>query len=149
MSTNPSEDADESANLKKDLALHRLLKESHLLDRDSFLSHTGRNRHKVLDLRLRDMGAKASIFSQQKMPMAQRKGIMAKAAEREENRRRDARENGIILEKASQTKRRVDAKRERGIGAPAVGKFHGGTLRLSKKDIAEIQGPKRLSGIRR
>ncbi|KAL9124365.1 MAG: hypothetical protein Q9217_006298 [Psora testacea] len=146
---NGSDEADDSADLKKDLALQRLLKESHLLDSISSLSHTGQNRHKALDLRLRDMGSRSSIFSQPRMPIAQRKGIMAKAVTREEARRREAQENGIVLEKASRTKRLVDVKRHRSIGAPAVGKFRGGTLRLSKKDVAEIQGSNKTSQGRR
>ncbi|KAL9098671.1 MAG: hypothetical protein Q9163_005716, partial [Psora crenata] len=143
--TDGLDDADEAANLKKDLALQRLLRESHLLDPKSALSHSGQNRHKVLDLRLRDMGSKSSIFTQQKMPLAQRKGIAAKTAEREATRRREAQENGIVLEKALPSKRQPDVKRQRGIGAPAVGTFRGGTLRLSKKDVAEIQGTKMMS----
>lgn len=135
----------DSANLKKDLALQRLLKESHLLDPQSSLSHTGQNRHKVLDLRLQDMGSKSSIFKQEKMPLAQRKGILAKAADREDSRRRTAQENGIILERAFKGKGKDDGKRQRGIGAPSVGKFQGGMLKLSKKDVAEIEGPKKTS----
>ena len=133
----------DAANLKKDLALQRLLKESHLLDPQSSLVHSGRNRHKALDLRLQDLGSRSSIFQQQNMPLTQRKGIKTKAAEREENRRRMAQENGIILDKAVKSKKRDESKRQRGIGAPSVGKFQGGMLKLSKKDIATIEGPKR------
>jgi hypothetical protein len=143
------EAATDAANLKKDLALQRLLKESHLLDPQSSLSHSGQNRHKALDLRLQDMGSKSSIFTQQKMPLAQRKGIMAKVAEREGTRRRTAQENGIILEKAVRGKKKDEGKRQRGIGAPSVGKFQGGMLKLSKKDVAEIEGPKKPSRGRR
>lgn len=78
------------------------------------------------------------------MPMAHRKGITAKKVEKEETRRREARENGIILEKANLVKKKgADARRDRGVGAPGVGKFSGGTLTLSKKDILDIEGPKR------
>ena len=77
------------------------------------------------------------------MPLAQRRGISAKKAEQEQLRRREAQENGIILEKIGQRKGKSESKRDRGIGAPAVGKFHGGTLRLSKKDVAQIQGPRK------
>lgn len=139
----------DAANLKKDLALQRLLKESHLLDPQSSLSHTGQNRHKALDLRLQDMGSKSSIFKQQKMPMTQRKGILAKFAQREDTRRRQAQENGIVLEKVAKGKRRDSSKRQRGIGAPNVGKFQGGMLKLSKKDVADIEGPKKVTRGRR
>jgi len=89
------------------------------------------------------MGSKSSIFTQQKMPLAQRKGILAKSAERDDVRRRQAQENGVILEKAVKGKSRDSSKRQRGIGAPSIGKFQGGMLKLSKKDVADIEGPKK------
>ena len=98
-----------------------------------------------MDLRLQDMGSKTSIFAQQKMPLTQRKGINAKATQREELRRREARENGIILEKAVKSKKNDTSMRQRGIGAPSVGKFQGGMLKLNKRDVAEIEGPKKDS----
>ena len=91
------------------------------------------------------MGSKSSVFAQQKMPLAQRKGITAKAREREEFRRREAQENGIILEKATKSKKKDGSIRQRGIGAPSVGKFQGGMLKLSKKDVAQIEGPKQVA----
>ena len=139
----PEEASTDAANLKKDLALQRLLKESHLLDSQKSLFHSGQNRHKALDLRLQDLGSRTSIFKQQNMPLAQRRGIKAKAAEKEESRRRTAQQNGIILEKDVKGKRKDHSKRQRGIGAPSVGKFQGGMLKLSKKDIAEIEGPRK------
>jgi Domain of unknown function (DUF4602) len=157
MSKKPNKAKDEEAdsetqNLQNDLALQRLLNESHLLDSTSTdLNPTGKNRHKALDLRLQALGAKKSIFAPNQMPKSHRQGIEAKAVKTEFDRRREARENGIILEKpvfkqqknggSSTTKRR-----DRGVGAPAVGKFAGGTLRLSKHDLASIQGPSRKGG---
>ncbi|KAI9818558.1 MAG: hypothetical protein M1827_000617 [Pycnora praestabilis] len=135
------EAATDAANLKKDLALQRLLTESHLLDPTSSLSPLGSNRHKATDLRLLSMGSKASILTQERMPMSHRKGIAAKASEKEETRRREAKENGIILERAKTAKKR-DGIRQRGFGAPVVGRFKGGMLRLSKRDVADIEGPK-------
>lgn len=93
-------------------------------------------------MRLQDMGSKSSIFKQDKMPLAQRKGIVTKARMQEDNKRKEAFENGIILEKAK-AKKRKNGMRERGVGAPAVGRFQGGTLKLSSKDIAEIEGPRK------
>ncbi|KAI6891536.1 hypothetical protein KC318_g15553 [Hortaea werneckii] len=105
---NPEDDASESANLKHDLALQRLLKESHLLDPSSFdgtnTAPEGKSRLKALDMRLQDLGAKKGTLEQEKMPLSHRKGIKAKAANREVARRKDAAENGIILEKAKATK---------------------------------------------
>ncbi|PGH23429.1 hypothetical protein AJ80_02539 [Polytolypa hystricis UAMH7299] len=153
--SNPSSKGDEedesmdAANLKNDMALQRLLKESHLLESAEDLNPTGRNRHKALDLRMQDLGAKTSLFNQAKMPMSHRKGINTKAVTREETRRREARENGIILEKPTAPKNQKPVrKRERGIGAPGIGKFVGGTLRLSKSDVHSIQGPKRSGSSR-
>ena len=139
----------EAANLKDDLALQRLLKESHLLDATSSLGPAGSNRHKALDLRLQDLGSKSSVLIQEKMPLSHRRGILSKATEKESRRRHDARENGIILEKAKKSSKVGDVKRERGIGAPAIGKFKGGTLRLSRKDIADIEGPKKSASRKR
>lgn len=75
--------------------------------------------------------------------MAQRKGIIAKLEAKDDTRRRQAQENGIILEKAAKGKSRDSNKRQRGIGAPSVGKFQGGMLKLSKKDVSNIEGPKK------
>ncbi len=136
-------EADEDpADLKKDLELQRLLKESHLLDRTSLTAAPSLDRQKVTDLRMQLVGSKASLFAQQKMPLAHRKGMQAKAFMRGELRRKEAKENGVILEKATKSKINGFAKRERGIGAPAVGKFVGGTLKLSRKDLHEINGPR-------
>ena len=133
------------ANLKNDLALQRLLKESHLLDSASELSPSGKNRHRALDLRIQTAGAKNSIFTQQKMPMSHRKGMSSKAVSKEEARRREARENGIILERPTSSVKagNTKTKRDRGVGNPSVGKFVGGTLHLSKRDVRDIQGPRK------
>ncbi|KAL8833953.1 MAG: hypothetical protein Q9170_003999 [Blastenia crenularia] len=140
----PEEAITDAANLKKDLALRRLLEESHLLDPASSLSPSGQKRHKALDIRQQALGSKSSVFSHKNMPIAQRKGILAKAAEKDEHRRREAKDNGIILEKASKVKAR-GPKRQREIGAPAVGKFTRGMLTLSKKDVSDIVGRSKQS----
>lgn len=81
--------------------------------------------------------------------MSHRKGMITKAGKKEEKRRHEAKENGIILEKAKMaTKKTSTGKRDRGIGAPGVGKFSGGTLTLSKKDIYEIEGPRTMPSAR-
>lgn len=75
------------------------------------------------------------------MPLAHRKGIAAKGATREEKRRREAKESGVVLEKArAQGKEGKVRDRERSVGGPGLGKFRGGTLRLSGRDVKEIQG---------
>lgn len=94
-------------------------------------------------MRLKALGSKSSILQQEKMPMSHRKGIVAKAKDREVRRRQEAKENGIILEKVTRVKQ-SEEKRVRGVTGPAVGKFKGGTLRLNKRDLADITGPKKF-----
>ncbi|KAI2782887.1 hypothetical protein F4815DRAFT_408784 [Daldinia loculata] len=146
-------DEDAPSLLKNDLALQRLLSESHLLSgsgqNNGSIEHAGRNRHLATDMRLAALGSKSSIFKQAKMPMSHRKGIVAAMTTRETKRRKEARENGIILERPTSTvtkgKPRV-RKFEKAVDAPAVGKLRNGMLKLSQKDIAEIQGDDRRSG---
>ncbi|KAM3417839.1 hypothetical protein BST61_g6060 [Cercospora zeina] len=140
------EDGTESTNLKHDLALQRLLKESHLLDTSSFSSSTtpeGKSRVKALDMRLQDLGAKTSALQQAKMPMHMRRGISGKAASREASRRKEAAENGVILERARMNAPKSQQKRrERGVGGIGIGKMRGSTLKLSDKDVRSIEGRK-------
>ena len=134
------DDGTDADNLKNDLALQRLLKESHLLESASELAPTGKNRHKALDMRMQSVGAKSSLY-QQKMPSAHRKGMKAKASAKDDKRRREAKENGIILEKpAPKSKPTSTKKRERGVGGSSIGKFTGGTLNLSQRDYNSITG---------
>jgi hypothetical protein len=133
-------------NLQNDLALQRLLKESHLLDssasqRASF-SIEGKGRIKALDMRLQDLGAKSSVLNQEKMPMSHRKGIISKSTQRQTTRRKEAAENGIILErfKSGTPKRPQARQRPRDVGGPGVGKFQRGMLKLSSRDVKDIVG---------
>ncbi|KAI1626935.1 hypothetical protein EDD37DRAFT_646630 [Exophiala viscosa] len=139
------DDSSEALNLKHDLDLQRLLNESHLLEQAKSASTPGSHRHKALDMRMQSLGSKDSLFHQEKMPLSHRKGILAKATSRDAMRRKEAKENGIVLEKPS-GKVRSATRRERGVDAPAVGKFRGGTLKLSKKDVLDIQGSGRSRG---
>jgi hypothetical protein len=145
------DEEDKKLNLKNDLALQRLLTESHLLDnthQNSSLEATGKNRLRALDIRMQSLGAKTSVFDGGKMPMAMRQGITAHRADKEEKRRREARENGIVLEREKRVKK-FEGRRERGVGGPVVGKFKGGMLTLSKRDVRSIEGPRESSGGRK
>jgi len=130
----------EELNLKKDLELQRLINESHLLHPDARPSN--QHRQKLLDMRLQTLGSKTSMLKQDKMPMSHRKGITARATDKEAHRRQEAKENGIILERAAKTKK-PEEKRARGVGAPNIGKFKAGTLRLSKQDLSGMKGRSR------
>ncbi|KAL4890459.1 hypothetical protein BDV59DRAFT_94292 [Aspergillus ambiguus] len=137
-----SSDAADADDLKNDLALQRLLKESHLLESGSDLAPTGKNRLKALDLRMQSLGAKSSLYHQ-KMPSSHRRGIKAKADKKEQKRRLEAKENGIVLEKPAQQSKASAGRRDRGVGGPTIGKFAGGTLNLSKRDLSAVQKPQR------
>jgi len=132
------EEPEEALNLKNDLALHRLISESSLLSSSSGASGPV-PRQKIAELRMRALGSKRSVLEQRSMPMAHRKGITAKSSEREAKRRQEAKENGIILERERRERKTSAGKRERGVGGPAVGKFSGGTLKLSKRDLTDIK----------
>ncbi|QIW98648.1 hypothetical protein AMS68_004166 [Peltaster fructicola] len=137
-----TQDEAEVANLKNDMALQRLLKESHLLDASTYNSTgadvQGKSRLKALDLRIQDLGGKASHLSQKNMPLSHRRGIEAKTVDREQKRRKEASDNGIILERAKFATKNIKP-REKGIGGPSVGRFQGGMLKLSGKDVRSIE----------
>ena len=161
------EGQDGTDNLQNDLALQRLLKESHLLDSNTFSANgsgssapEGAARLRALDMRIRDLGGKKSHMDQERMPIAFRKGMVAKAGQREDKRRTEAKENGIILERfgaksaggggAGAATRGGGKERKRGgvigIGGPDVGTYRGATLRLSKNDIKGIEGSGKRGG---
>ena len=89
------------------------------------------------------------MLAQDRMPMAMRKGIEGAAAQREARRRREAKENGIVLERDAKGKNgkknsRSSGRsggRDQGVDSPGVGKMRGAELRLSGRDIRSIEGP--------
>jgi len=71
-----------------------------------------------------------------------RRGIEGKREERERKRRREARENGVVLEKEARKKGKGrERRKDRGLGV-GVGRWKAGSLVLSKRDVADIVGPK-------
>lgn len=93
---------------------------------------------------MNDLGAKDASLPQQKMPLAHRRGINAKATDREERRRQDALENGVVLEREKRKSNSKQAKfREKGIGGPAIGRFKGGTLKIRQRDVRSLQDEQR------
>ncbi|KAF5655896.1 swr1-complex 5 [Fusarium sp. NRRL 25303] len=144
--------------LAQDLELRRLLAESHLLAPAISASGTtiapkafatGRTRQKATDLRVQALGSKVSIHKQEKMPMNMRKGIVAAADAREAKRRREAKENGVILERETGKKKgRRDRGRDVAVDRPGVGRLKGAELRLSDKDIKSIEGGRDAFGRR-
>lgn len=71
--------------------------------------------------------------------MAMRKGIESAKVSRETQRRREAAENGIVLERKGGNSR---GKRKRGgasVDMPGVGRMRGAELSLSERDIRSIE----------
>lgn len=153
-----AQNEDSKKLLADDLALQRLINESHILSASNPFNSIGtrggasaeggksfvegRTRALTTDLRLQKLGSKESIFTQRKMPMGMRKGISAAKGAREEKRRREARENGIILEKEDKGKGGGKKKKRRGdlaVDMPGMGRFKGGELKLSKKEVRAVE----------
>ncbi|KAG7131652.1 hypothetical protein HYQ45_009793 [Verticillium longisporum] len=155
----PSDEPDESTLRAQDIALQRLLSESHLL---ASLNPTtastaaaakpfaaGKLRQRTTDLRIQSLAAAGaplakqspSLFTQAKMPMAMRKRITATRDAREDKRRREARENGVVLERVAPVKK-ADKKgrHERALDGPEVGRMRGAELKLSDRDVRNIEG---------
>ncbi|KAK0736984.1 hypothetical protein B0T21DRAFT_264422, partial [Apiosordaria backusii] len=167
-----SQAEDSAAFLANDLALQRLIAESHILSaaggnsshwQSSAAAGTatntrafaaGRTAKKTTDLRFQALGAKDSILAQSKMPMSMRKGIVSHNTAKEAKRRREAKENGIILErevkksKPSRSKKPSGGRGEREVGAPGVGRMRGATLRISAREAEVLNrpGPARRGG---
>lgn len=155
---------DSKALLANDLALQRLISESHILatsnpfhavgsgaDASDKTFVEGRTRKLTTDLRLQKLGSKESIFTQRKMPMGMRKGIHTAKLDREEKRRREARENGIILETAQKKNKRIQGRGGVAVDMPGMGKFRNGELRLSNREVkaVEMEGKRFDSGKKR
>lgn len=138
-------DEDEQLNLDNDLALQRLIKESHILAEaglsgvDISTGITGKARHKTLESRLDDLGVKKT--KTQQMPMNMRKGMTAKQQERHERHVKNSREAGIILARSEVTKApKKQVKRERGLKIASVGRETRHGLIISKSEIAKYSG---------
>lgn len=140
-------DEDEQLNLDNDLALQRLIKESHILAEaglsgvDISTGITGKARHKTLESRLNDLGVKKSKEGQ--IPMNMRKGMIAKSQERQATHIKQSREAGIILARPSKKvgeKEKKPVKRERGLKIASVGRETRHGLIISKSEIAKYSG---------
>lgn len=86
--------------------------------------------------------------------MHMRKGIVAAAGSREAKRRREAKENGVILERSAQGKGKKNGggggkgRKDRGVDAPGIGRFKGAELRISESDVRKIEGSRDAFGRR-
>jgi hypothetical protein len=108
----------------------------------------GRTRQKATDLRVQALGSKLSIHKQDKMPMHMRKGMAAASAAREAKRRREAMENGVVLERETGKKKRRERGRGGDVDRPGVGRLRGAELRISERDVKSIEGTRDVFGRR-
>lgn len=101
-------------------------------------------------MRVQALGSKVSIHKQEKMPMGMRKGMVAAADAREVKRRREAKENGVILERETGKGKRRDrgggGGGGRAVDTPGVGRFKGAELRISEHDVRRIEGSRDTFG---
>lgn len=79
--------------------------------------------------------------------MNMRKGIIAHREAKEAKRRREAKENGIILERPEVKKKgRSKGKRDIGVDRPGIGRMRGAELRISEGDVRKIEGSRDAFG---
>ncbi|EEB06303.1 rRNA processing protein Faf1 [Schizosaccharomyces japonicus yFS275] len=128
------QDSLEAENLKNDVALQKLLRESHLLHEAASRSGTvsleaqGKARHKATMQHIAMLGGQTK---DQKMPMAARKGMHAKRQRIKKLVAAEARESGTVLAREKKSK---PSKRLQGFQPKSFtpGKMRGGTLRIPK-----------------
>lgn len=139
--------------MSQDLELHRLITESHLLDPHSKLHSKpfadGRIRMHTADHRITTLApGTTSILSQKSMPMSMRKGIETTKKGREDLRRKEATENGVVLERkgggaggagGSGAKGKNKKKPHARVDMPGIGRMKGSELTLSESDIKSIE----------
>lgn len=80
--------------------------------------------------------------------MSIRKGIVAAGEAREAKRRREARENGIILERPAAGKKKKERKRDFGLDQPGMGRFRGAELRLDDRAVRGLENSRDAFGRR-
>jgi hypothetical protein len=149
--TKPTQE--EAEDLKNDIALQRLINESHILaeankeghisgaDVSTDLDPIGKARIKALEFRLQQAGAKKQ---HEKMPMNMRKGIIAKQKDRKEKHEAYAKEAGIVLARPSTNGvSKKPARRDRGLQIASVGKNTRHGLVISKSEIARYTSKRR------
>ncbi|EMR10994.1 hypothetical protein PNEG_00596 [Pneumocystis murina B123] len=124
--------------LKNDVALQRLLRESHLLkkgsNRSTFsLEPIGKQRHKIIENRIKLLGGKEI---KEKVPFKIKLGMKLKAKIRSDIAKKKAKESGVVRALPA-PKPKTKYKRNYGLNEIRIGKYHKGMITLSEKDIRE------------
>lgn len=142
---------EDNEDLQNDLALQRLIDESHILSErpksQQFtgadisgagdpLERIGGSRVKIMESRLAKAGAKSRT---QRMPQAMAVGIRDKVKERKDKYRSEAREAGIVIAKERHT-RSKNRFRDRGLKINTVGKASEHGIHVSPAEIARLTG---------
>jgi hypothetical protein len=126
---------EEAENLKNDVALQRLLRESNILAEYNDGGDPGRLRHRTLDLRISHLGGKEQKTAN--VPLRIRKGIRMAKVRREEKKEKEAKEAGLIMPKNRKVK--PVKKKERGLNTNSrLGKSKNGMLMISEREIRRI-----------
>ncbi|KAA8898488.1 hypothetical protein TRICI_006550 [Trichomonascus ciferrii] len=141
---------DDKESLEKDIALQRLISESHILaeGRDQFsgadistdFDPIGKTRHKTLSSRLESLGGISDKNAKQRAPMNIQQGINAKRQERKEKHEKYAKEAGIVLARPTSSVKKAPIKRDKGLKIASVGKNTRHGLKISEKDIQKVSG---------
>jgi hypothetical protein len=130
-----SPEDDEAQNLKHDIALQRLLRESNLLAEYATKEDPGRLRHLTLDSRISHLGGKE--IAKGNVPLRIQKGIETAKAKRREKSEREAQEAGILM--PVKRKSKPEKVRERGLRTVSgVGKFKNGMLKINAREIRRV-----------
>lgn len=92
------------------------------------------------------------------MAMKERRGIQAARDGREAKRRKEAKENGVVLERESagaaagkgKGKKRTAGARDMGVvDRPGVGRLRGAQLKISERDVQSIENTRDTFGRKR
>jgi hypothetical protein len=148
----PADDDDnEAQNLKNDIDLQRLLRESNLLAEHATKGDPARLHHLTLNARISHLGGKEERRGN--VPLKIQKGIKQAKVQRQEKKEREAQEAGILM--PVKRKRQAQKPRERGLKTAAgVGKFRNGMLKINEREIRRVNntgsgGPRRGKSIKK
>ena len=133
LATSPEDD--EAQNIKHDIALQRLLRESNLLAEYATKEDPGRLRHLTLDSRISHLGGKE--IAKGNIPLRIQKGIEIAKAKRRKKSEREAQEAGILM--PVKRKSKPEKVRESGLKtSSSVGKFKNGMLKINAREIRRV-----------
>ncbi|GMM49751.1 Faf1 protein [Starmerella bacillaris] len=153
----PKTKKEEAYNLDNDLALQRMIDESHILNHRPNgheytgadisgvldpLEAVGKNRLKTIEHRLVKAGAKQTT---QRMPQAMAVGVRNKNLQRKQKTKKEAKEAGIILAKERFTKSK-NRTRDTGLKINTIGKASEHGIHISASEIARMTNKGKARG---